>query len=170
MTKTHCLKGNLGTIMTKSSCELLLPYYPKSANVEDLHSTFITNCVINSFLPLTAIMLNIVTIHAIRKASSLQKTLRTLLLSLAVSDLGVGLFVQPFYNSLLVKWLKQTIPHCITYKVFFFIGILVTATSFYQWCCRCKCRQVLGDSSSSQIPGNCNSQARSCCDDRHMGF
>ena len=42
-------------------------------------------------------MLNILTIHAIRKTSSLPKPLRTLLLSLAVSDLGVGLLAQPLY-------------------------------------------------------------------------
>ena len=40
-------------------------------------------------------MLNIVTIHAIRKTPSLSKNLKTLLLSLAVSDLGVGLLAQP---------------------------------------------------------------------------
>ena len=116
--------------MTKSPRELLLPYYPKVSNVEDLHSTFLANCVFNSFLSFTAIMLNIVTIHAIRKASSLSKTLRTLLLSLAVSDLGVGLFVHPFYTSLLVKWLQQYIPNCSTYKVFFSISLLFAVASF----------------------------------------
>ena len=40
-------------------------------------------------------MLNIVTIHALRNTSSLPKPLRSLLLSLAVSDLGVGLLGQP---------------------------------------------------------------------------
>ena len=40
-------------------------------------------------------MLNIVTIHAIRKTPSLSKNLKTLLLSLAVSDLGIGLLAQP---------------------------------------------------------------------------
>ena len=118
--------------MTKSwRCELLLPYYPKVSNVEELHSTYIANCVFNSFLSFTAILFNIVTIHAIRKTWSLPKTLRTLLLSLAVSDLGVGLFVQPFYISLLVKWLQHSIPNCATYKVFFLLGILFSAASFF---------------------------------------
>ena len=112
--------------MTKSWCELLLPFNPKVSHVEELHSTYIANCVFNSFLSFTAILLNIVTIHAIRKTSSLPKTLRTLLLSLAVSDLGVGLFVQPFYISLLAKWLQHRIPNCITIKVFFF-----TTLSFF---------------------------------------
>ena len=48
-------------------------------------------------------MLNIITIHAMRKTSSLPKPLKTLLLSLAVSDLGVGLLVQPFYIAWMVS-------------------------------------------------------------------
>ena len=40
-------------------------------------------------------MLNIVAIYAIKKTSSLSKNLKTLLLNLAVSDLGVGLLAQP---------------------------------------------------------------------------
>ena len=57
-----------------------------------LHLTF---CVFNAYLSYTATMLNIVAIYAIRKTSSLSRTLKTLLLSQAVSDLGVGLLVQP---------------------------------------------------------------------------
>ena len=40
-------------------------------------------------------MLNIVIIHAIRKTPTLSKNLKTLLLSLAVSYLGVGSLTQP---------------------------------------------------------------------------
>ena len=40
-------------------------------------------------------MLNIVKIHSIRKTPTLSKNLKTLHLSLAVSDLGVGLLTQP---------------------------------------------------------------------------
>ena len=52
-------------------------------------------CVFNAYLSYTTTMLNIVAIYAIRKTSSLSKNLKTLLLSQAVSDLGVGLLVQP---------------------------------------------------------------------------
>ena len=52
-------------------------------------------------------MLNSVSILAIRKTSSLPKTLKTLLLSLAVSDLGVGLLVQPLHIALLIMELEQ---------------------------------------------------------------
>ena len=75
-------------------------------------------------------MLNIVTIHGMRKTSSLPKTLKTLLLSLAVSDVGVGLLVQPFYISLLVKWLQQKNTGCSTYRVFDVITYFFSAASF----------------------------------------
>ena len=75
-------------------------------------------------------MLNIVTIHAIRKTSSLPKTLKTLLLSLAVTDAGVGLLVQPFYISLLIKWIQQNNIGCSTYKAFKIILNLFSSASF----------------------------------------
>ncbi|XP_078346883.1 adenosine receptor A2b-like [Oculina patagonica] len=117
--------------MKKSLCEAFLQYYPRISEFEDLHSTFIANCVFNSFLCYTAIMLNIVTIHTIRKTSSLPKTLKTLLLSLAVSDVGVGLLVQPFYTSILVKWLQQNDPGCNAYKVFYVITYFFSTASFF---------------------------------------
>ena len=74
---------------------------------DDLYPSYIANCVLNAISSYAAIMLNIVTIHAVRKTPSLPKPLKALLLSLAVSDLGVGLVVQPFYTAMLVKLLQQ---------------------------------------------------------------
>ena len=69
---------------------------------EGLHTpTLVANCVLNGFLSYTVIVLNIITIQALRKTSSLPKTLKTLLLSLSISDLGVGLLVQPLYVAFL---------------------------------------------------------------------
>ena len=71
-----------------------------SNNGEELTDhEYIPLCVLNAFFALTAVVLNSVTIHAIRKTSSasLPKNLRVLLLNLAFSDLSVGLVVQPFY-------------------------------------------------------------------------
>ena len=72
------------------------------ACAKGVHLTLVVNCVFNAFLCLTTIVLNIITIQAIRKTSSLPKTLKTLRLSLAVSDLGEGLLVQPLYVAILV--------------------------------------------------------------------
>ena len=59
--------------------------------------SYLTLCVLNAYLSYSATMLNIVAIYAIRKTSSLSKNLKTLLLSLAASDLGVGLLAQPMF-------------------------------------------------------------------------
>ena len=116
--------------MKKSFCELVLNYFPRISQLGNLYATNITNCVFNSFLSYTTIMLNIVTIHAIRKTSSLPKTVKTLLLSLAVSDVAVGFLVQPFYTSILIKWLQKMIPNCGTYRTFAIIGNLFATASF----------------------------------------
>jgi len=116
--------------MKKSNCEHLLEAMPKVTEFTDLHSSYIANCVFNTFLSYTAIMLNIVTIHAIRKVSSLSKTLKTLLLSLAVSDLGVGLLGQPVYTSVLIKLLKKQNLDCHTYLAYAFIIDVFVLASF----------------------------------------
>ena len=117
--------------MKKSSCELFAKYFSSGFKVEDFYSTVIANCVFNGFLSYTTITLNIVTIHAIRKNSSLPKTLRTLLLSLAVSDVFVGLMIQPFYISVLLQGLQQNIAACSTYEAFEMMVVLFSTASFW---------------------------------------
>ena len=153
--------------MKKSLCELLRDYFPRDSEVEDFYWTSIANCVFSSFLAHTAIMLNIVTMHAIRKTSSIPKTLKIYLLSLAVSDVGVGLLVQPYYISLLIKHFQFIVPNCNTYKPFYLVSNSFCSTSFLG-VFGSKCRQVLSYSSSSQIPGTCDSQACCCCGDLSM--
>ena len=74
---------------------------------DSLSTSYIVNCAVNAFLTYTAIVLNILTIHAIRKTSSLPKSLKTLFLSLAVSDLGVGLLAQPLNIAVMIKELQK---------------------------------------------------------------
>ncbi|XP_020622720.1 histamine H2 receptor-like [Orbicella faveolata] len=93
--------------MENRVCDELLQYQPTNTKNENLKSWYIVNSVFNAFLAITAIILNSVTIQALRKSSSLPKHPKTLFLSLAVSDLGVGLLVEPLYFGLLVKWLLQ---------------------------------------------------------------
>ena len=88
------------------------------ASAEGLNFTFVViNCFFNAFSSFTAIVLNIITMQALRKTSSLPKTLKTLLLSLAVSDLGVGLLVQPLYVAILVMEIKQNTNSTAYYTV-----------------------------------------------------
>ena len=56
-------------------------------------------------------MLNITTIHALRKTSALSKPLKTFLLSLAISDLGVGLLDQPLNIAYLVVLLRCNVSN-----------------------------------------------------------
>ena len=103
--------------MEENICNLFNEFFSgTSANVKDFRPALVANCVFNSFLCYTTIILNIVTIHAIRKTALLPKPLRTLLLSLAASDVGVGLLVQPLYISTLVSRLNQKRIGCISYK------------------------------------------------------
>ena len=76
---------------------------------EGLYPTLVTNCIFNVSLFYAAIALNIITIQALRKTSSLPRTLKTLLLSLAASDLGVGLLVHPlFVGHLIIQIQRNT--------------------------------------------------------------
>ena len=102
--------------MAKNVSDLLHEsFFGDSADVEGFRPSLVATCVFNSFLSYT-IILNIVTIHAIRKTALLPKPLRTLLLSLAASDVGVGLLAQPLFISILVSWLKRSRIDPISFK------------------------------------------------------
>ena len=95
-------------------------------------SMIIANCVINAVLSCTTIMLNTVTILALRKTSSeLPKNLKTLLLSLSVSDLGVGLLAQPLYIAVYVMLLEQnTENYAAVRSTYYIMNNLLGVTSF----------------------------------------
>ncbi|CAH3037340.1 unnamed protein product [Porites lobata] len=104
-------------------------------------ASFITTCVFNAFFSLTAITFNIVTILALRKPLTIPRAVKTLLMSQAVSDLGVGLLVQPLYVAWLVMQIQENtqirtfeiisnlygnIANLFTYASFF--GVVALAT------------------------------------------
>ena len=105
-------------------------YQPASEEDEILYWSHIVNIVLNAFLTITAILFNSVTIQALRKTSSLPHPLKTMLLSLAVSDLAVGLLVEPFYIGLLVNWLQRDISIEATHTAFLLIGPMFSTVSF----------------------------------------
>ena len=99
-----------------------------------MQSLLIANCVFNAFFSFTAITLNIVTIIALRKPLMIPRALKIFLLSLAVSDLGVGLLVQPLYITRLVMMIKentQTLYFEITLNSFYATAIFLTYASFF---------------------------------------
>ena len=117
--------------MKESFCNDSLEYFPTYTELKDLRSTFIANCIFNNFIAHTSIMLNIVTIYAIHKTSAIAKTLKTLLLSLACSDVAVGLFILPLSTFFLVKWLQLDNLNCNIYQVLNISGYLFLTASFF---------------------------------------
>ena len=70
----------------------------------ELYYHTLVACIVGSILAFTAVVLNVLVILALRNIPSLpRKTLKTLLLSMSVSDLGVGLVAQPLNIYLLVS-------------------------------------------------------------------
>ena len=91
-----------------------------------MDSSYLVVCLLNAFLSYTITMLNIVTIHAIRKTPSLSKNLKTLLLSLAVSDLGIGLVAQPLYVARLIIESRLNIETSKTYNAIYIAYLIPT--------------------------------------------
>ena len=103
----------------------------QAEDLQEADSSLIVNSMFNAFSSYTAIMLNIITIHALRKTLSLPKPLKTLLLSLAVSDLGVGLLVQPLHVAYFVMRLKENTENSLTIKnTFIFTSFFFCFASF----------------------------------------
>lgn len=92
----------------------------------------IDNMIINGYLSYTAIALNITTILALRKTASLPKPLKTLLLSLAISDLSVGLVLQPWYVKILSTLMgSEKTPNLqTTFKEFLSTAWFLCSVSF----------------------------------------
>ena len=67
------------------------------------NSLFILRCVVPACLSVTAVALNALAILALRRTLALPKNFKLLLLSLAVSDVGVGLLIQPMYVAVVSK-------------------------------------------------------------------
>ena len=98
---------------------------------EGLYSTLVTNCIFNVSLFYAAIALNIITIQALRKTSSLPRTLKTLLLSLAASDLGVGLLAHPMFVAHLIILIQQNTSDDAYGAVFAIFSNTLAIASFF---------------------------------------
>ena len=130
--------------MEKSLCEILLHNYPRNSEVKELYSTTIANFVFNCILSCTAIMFNIVTIHAIRKTSSLPKC------------------------SLLIKWSLQNNPDCNTYKAYYIFAYFFSAASS-SGVLAVSVDRFLAIHLHLRYQQNCDSQACCYCGDLIMG-
>ena len=93
--------------------------------------SYLMLCILNAYLSYSATILNVVAIYAIRKTSSLSKNLKTLLLSQAVSDFGVGLLVQPMVVSQVMNSNRNSETRLIPTKLLIFAtNLFIFATLF----------------------------------------
>lgn len=81
---------------------------------EPMYSIIIFNIAASAFLCYTTTMMNIVTIHALVKTPLQPKPLKTLLLSLAFSDLFLGVLGDPLQIAYLVGRLRCKLPNHAT--------------------------------------------------------
>ena len=93
-----------------------------------LYSSNIANIVFNAVLCFFAITLNGATIYALRKTPSVPKPLKALLLSLAVSDLGVGILGHPLYITRLALHLQADLT---SFPSFYAVCISVSSQFAY---------------------------------------
>ena len=75
----------------------------------------IAACVLTALLSFTAVTFNILTIFAVKRTVALSKNFKLLLLSLAFSDTGVGLLVQPMYFALLIMEMERKDPLSLSF-------------------------------------------------------
>lgn len=84
-----------------------------------LHSSFIANIVLNAFLSCTAIAMNSITIHALIKTTFPTQPSKTLLLSLAVSDLCVGILIHPMFIALIILNVQEKSENSSTFHTMY---------------------------------------------------
>ena len=93
--------------------------------------SYLTLCILNVNFSCTATILNNVAICVIMKTPSLSKNFKTLLLSLAVSDLGIGLLAQPMFVAYLALDLTQANETNETYSVIYMFIMTLIPVNFF---------------------------------------
>ena len=104
----------------------------------ELYYHTLVACIVGSIFAFTAVVLNVLVILALRNIPSLpRKTLKTLLLSMSVSDLGVGLVAQPLNIYVLVSDINffssfiLVDHHEAVFKAYRVVANVLTYASFF---------------------------------------
>ena len=111
---------NLSSDETRSKCFIDVPV---TLLVGEKHAILV-NIIANISLVLTACLENVSILLSFVFVSSLRSTSNYLLFGLALTDLGVGLVVQPLYIFVMYNLYNETLPHC------YVIAVYSIATSF----------------------------------------
>ena len=116
--------------IVENFCQDISKYYPEK---EDFYGWYIAFSVVNGLLSLLAIFGNTVIICALTRTSCSFSPSKLLLLGLAISDLGVGLAVQPLYITVIVKILigNSHVFQCHSKIAFVVVGTFLAGVSFF---------------------------------------
>ena len=93
------------------------------------NSLFILQCVFPACLSVTTVAFNAVAILALRRTLALPKNFKLLLLSMAVSDVGVSLLVQPLYVATTVMFKEKSPDQSINQSTTYLTTLTSTNTS-----------------------------------------
>ena len=113
-------------------CKDISKYYP---DVNEFYGWFIANCVLNGILSLFAVLGNTTIICAFKNMTCSLSASKILLLGLAMSDLGVGLVVQPLYIAVIAEMFEDgsvsPASRCKTKIAFLVVGCFLAGASFF---------------------------------------
>lgn len=111
-------------------CQDISKYYP---NKKDFYGWYVTFCVVNGILSVFAIFGNTIIICALTKTTCSLSPSKILLLGLAISDLGVGLVVQPLYITVVLVLLEDSpaVSQCQSRIAFLVVGLFLAGVSFF---------------------------------------
>lgn len=95
-------------------------------------TAFFVNAAVNIPFSIIATLANALVIISIWRSRSLRTPANMLLIGLALSDLGVGLFVQPFFIAHLISFAKQGVADftCISAATLTITGAFLSVVSF----------------------------------------
>ncbi|XP_078369990.1 melanocyte-stimulating hormone receptor-like [Oculina patagonica] len=111
-------------------CQDISKYYPDK---KDFYGWFVAFSVFNGILSLFAIFGNTIIICALTKTTCSLSPSKILLLGLAISDLGVGLVVQPLYITVVLVLLgdSSAVSQCQSRIAFLVVGLFLAGVSFF---------------------------------------
>ena len=119
--------------MTNNFCDRFNGYrYMTTVGNAPFKTAFIINAAVNTPFSIIAALANALVIISIWRTRSLRTPANMLLIGLAMSDLGIGLFVQPFFIAHLISFAKQGIGNftCISTAALTITAAFLSVVSF----------------------------------------
>ena len=135
-----------------------------------IHNQLIILSVLNIFLSITAFLGNTLILVALHKDMSLHPPSKLLFRSLAITDLCVGIIVEPFRVTLWLSMVNERWNICrLTVSVVVIAGYFFLFSVFVDIVCH-KCGETSRPVVRAQIQTSCNFKANICSCDCFLGF